>query len=196
MNGSKEVSIHLGSTTIFIALLVFSTIATEIFLGYLLVRGRSVIDVEAVLVGTVIWMFFSVVGEKLNKIRDTGRWIFLVSGVTSLTYYRFFYVQRIISILVLGELFFYVVGAYMFGSFALWEFWIWSETYLRQRKMPKKSALIIVGTFSGASVLIYIVYSYQQAIMSFFDSHPWVVGLISIMVSIIVGVFIGRRTKD
>ena len=196
MNGSKEVNIHLGSTTIFVALLVFSAIATEIFLGYLLVRGRSIIDVEAVLVGTVIWMFFSVVGEKFTKIQDSGRWILLISGVTSITYYRFFYVQKIISILVLGELFFYVIVAWMFGWVALWELWIWSVTYLRQRKMPRKSALIIVGTFSVASVLTCIVYSYQQTIMSFFDSHPWVVGLIGIVISIIVGVFVGRRTKD
>lgn len=196
MNESKEAITRLSYATTFVGLLVFSTLATEVFLGYLLVRGYSLSDIEALLAGLVIWTSFSVLGQRFIKLRHSGKWILLISASASAAYYRFFNMQRILSLEVVFDLIGYALVAAMFGSIAWWELINSVAKNLSKRKMPKRTVFIVLVTSSATFFCIWAGYSYQQTIMSFLDNHPWAVGLIGIIVSIAMGVFIGRRTKD
>lgn len=195
MNGSKEASPHLGFTTTFVGILVFSTLATEVFLVYLSLRGRSITFWEAIPASVIIGIFFSGLGERITKIQNSSTWVIPISVFTNATYYRLFIDQRIISSLIFIELIGYAMFSFVYGGWFLSVLLPIGKKYLKQREISRKVALKTVGSLLVILLFGYIAYSYQQTVISFFDSHPWIIGLIGIVVSTIVGVIVGRRTK-
>ena len=178
---------------LFVVTLAFSALATELFLLYLFVRGNLWVPVELILVGIAICTLFSALGQRLSKVNDIGRWIFFVSTVSSAVYYLTFVHSRIGG--YLAWIFIYIFLSAYLGWFAFWELLGYVWTSATEMKISKKP-IIIVGTISIIGILvIYLVSAYLIEIVSFLDTHPWAMTLIGVLMTLLGGIIIGRRTK-
>ena len=194
MNANREKL--YGYSYLFALTLVFSALATESTLMYSLIRGSSAFSYEPLIVGIVLCTLFSALGQMLSKTKEIGRWIFFVSAVSSIVSYDIFVSWRVMD----GFLYFSsAVTSFMFGWFAYWEFLPYSWIYISKRRISKKHIVIIVTLGIPSILVTYYVFLYSPIVVSFFDSHPWAMTLVGILITSIVstlgGLLIGRRTK-
>ena len=174
--------------------LIFSALATEIFLLYLFTRENSWTEYELVLVGILSCTFFSALGQKLSKVNDIGRWIFVVSACSSTSYYYIFAAPMSIT----RSLWQIPTWGVFFSSVLGYGFWLainigWE--YLSERKIGKKFVAVILGSAILCILVIVSISVYSTEIISFFDSHPWFMTLIGVLITLFGGIAIGRRTK-
>jgi len=179
---------------LFVVTLFFSALASGIFLFYLLARESPWIPYEPGIVGIASCISFSGLGQRLSKVNEIGRWILFVSGLNVILGYEIFVAPTIITtrwddILVDGMMLF------LFGWYLLWESLNYSWAYLCRRKINKKLLAVIIGSSFLASLAIFLVSAYYTAIVSFFDTHPWAMTLIGVLITLAGGIIIGRRTK-
>jgi len=179
---------------LFVVTLFFSALASGIFLFYLLVRESFWIPYEPVIVGIALCILFSGLGQRLSKVNEIGRWILFVSSLTSILDYEIFVAPTIIN-LRWSNIIGYSIGFFIFVWYVLGESLNRSWAYLCQRKINKKLLAVIIGGSLLASLAIFLVSAYYTTIVSFFDSHPWAMTLIGVLITLVGGIIIGRRTK-
>ena len=173
---------------------VFSLFATEIFLIYSLVRGSFLTFVELPVVGIILCTFFSVLGQKISKVNEIQIGIFYVSAISIVLHYEIFFAPTIITNKLIDVIWYGVLGVLGMG-FIYWIFLNFCWKYLSQRKIAKKPIAVIFGSVIVAILAFFFVFIYSTEIMSFFDSHPWIMTLIGVLITLLGGIFIGRRTK-
>ena len=85
--------------------------------------------------------------------------------------------------------------AFFFAVLLYREFLERGWKYIIKMKISKKT-VIVIATMSIIGVLvIYSVSVYSTTIVSFLDSHPWAMTLVATLITLLGGIFIGRRTK-
>lgn len=190
MNTNKETIYNYSY--LFVVALVFSALATEIFLLYLFLRQIFPTVYEPSIVVIVLSIFFSALGQRLSKVNGIGKWIASISTASSGIYYFIFVSPKIENYLI-------VVSLYAMVAFVVWTFWdplanVW--TYISKTKVSKKPTIVMVTTGVVGIFALYLVFVYSTTIVSFFDRHPWAMTLIGVVLTLLGGIVIGRRTKS
>jgi hypothetical protein len=190
MSASEEKG--YGYLYLFEVTVLFSALATASFLSYVSLRGGS-LSYELFMVGVLLCVSFSALGERIGKINQIGKWIFFISAFSiSLTHRLFFNPLAIATIWI--DIPYYAVIFLIFGSFALWSFlsYIWS--YLCRKRMTKKPLAVIIASMISAILGSYFALTYTATIVSFFDTHPWAMTFIAILVTSVLAFIGGRRS--
>lgn len=184
---------------LFVVSLAFSVLGTEAFLLYLFVRKgpHEFTDFDVPIIGFTLWILFSALGQRLSKVNGIRKWILFISGFSSFSYYTVFVtptiiykLETLVGIIGIG------VGFFAMGWILIWEVLDNAWTFLNQRKISQKFVAVIFFGIGVSGVVIFLVFVYSTTIMSFFDSHPWIMTLLGILATLLGGIFIGRRTKE
>lgn len=180
---------------LFVVTLLFSGLASIIFVIFSLLRKSGWF--ESAIVATASCIFFSALGQRLSQIRQVGRGILFTSVVSIWLNYLVF-----VSPTVVGRIpSFYLWFAIAFSSLALvgWDYLgdLWEK--LSQREITRRWALFIIGGGVPSVVLVIFIVTHFSEILLFFDTHPWAMTLISVLVSFLLflgGMLVGRKTKE
>lgn len=173
---------------LFAVTLVFSSLATEVFILYLSFRG-SVWATLDIIVGLILVLLFSALGQKISKVKELGGWIFGVSTVSSGVYYNLFALSTIPHLLPTVAIF--PLLAWM--GYVAWDMLGSGWEYIGKMKVSKKPVILVAAIAIGI-LATFFVSIYSIEIMSFLDSHPWIMTLIGVLIGI-GGIIFGRRTK-
>ena len=92
MNSNRKVYTY---SYLFVTGLLFSVLASEIFLLYLHMRDGYWILEEPYIVGIIGIISFSAIGQKVSKINSIGRYILFVSAICSILSFQFFFALQI-----------------------------------------------------------------------------------------------------
>jgi hypothetical protein len=150
---------------------------------------------EPWMIGLVICTSFSILGERLSKINQIKRWIFLVSVCSTLLSYEIF----LEPLFIISNQVTFLVGIPFVLSFTgWWMYWdglILIRTFISQRRMNKRRIVVISSVCALSVLAIFLTYIRFAEIVFFFDTHPWAMTLIGVLATLLGGIFIGRRTK-
>ena len=174
--------------------LVFSALASEIFLLYLLARGSILVIFEPLIVGIMLCILFSVLGGRLSKVNGIRKWISSVSAFSCTLYYGIFFVPTILTNSLIQYIGYGVPASLTIGYFS-WDFLDIGWEYMSQRKIARKTIAIAVGISILGILFVSFASVYSTELISFFDSHPWAMTLIGVLATLFGGILIGRRTK-
>lgn len=183
-------------------ILLFSGLTNFSLLCYWFVQKSFFIPLEPLIVGIVICVSFSALGQRLSKIDGIGKWIFGISTYSSIANYMLFISSRTIDLLTI--LFIFVVLFFLL-PFLFWTTFLQplSKSILKYMSQVKFSTRARVTVLGGSLLVIFILVFasiFSQEIISFFDTHAWVMTLIGIVVSILVafigGISIGRKKRS
>jgi len=164
---------------------------------YLLLRTDSSLFLESEFTAFALLVVISGMGEKISKIRNVSIWIASISMATMVISHSIVNSsdaslagdwQTSYPIIILST-----VAGFLFGPI----FWQLSEAsyhYIKMRGIGR-STLFAVAIISSVAMVVYVVTNYVSQIMSFLDTHPWIVGLVVPLVTLFLGVIYGRRTK-
>jgi len=177
---------------------LFSALTNFIFLCYLLLEKRFFAPFEPLIIGVVICVFLSALGQRLSKISGIGKWIFGISTYSSIANYMFFVSNRKID---LFTIMFFFVFLFFLLPFLFWMFLLQPlMKYVSLMKFSIKARAIILG--SGLLIVFILVFAsvFYQEMMSFLDAHSWVIPLVGVIVSILIafkgGISIGRQKRS
>lgn len=195
MDMNQPAEIH-GYLHLFVVGLVFSFLANLVFIPYSFYRGDLLL--EPILVALVIGVVFSVLGQEISKIKKIGRWILIISTFSMFLNYRVFVIPRSLSN-IQSEIVVYAYAS-MFLGFVGWSLSSHILSKVIQKTLTGKRLGLAIGCITLFVLFVIYVTMNLPELMHFFDTHPWAMTLIGVLVSSLIslggGILVGRRTKE